>query len=160
MFLSISVPIQFLKLIMASVLASFGQPETFERASYDAYSSNGYVEQDCANNVLCVAFSGAVGASAFSQTDTKFGVCKINENNDCFESMVDGTTRKEREPASVFKPALTKFLTVWKDLKAQVGQALATGKTVVFTGHNIGGGIANLATLASLEKCGKDARVV
>ncbi|XP_057828231.1 lipase-like PAD4 [Cryptomeria japonica] len=145
---------------MASLIARLGGPEIIRRASYAAYNSaNGYVSQDFGNNTVCVAFSGSQDPNTIGQIDNKFGVGKINENNDCFESMVDGTTRKDRDRATVYRAALIKFLGLWNDIKTQVGEALQTGKTVVFTGHSIGGGIATLATLASLEKCGKGASV-
>ncbi|XP_057828224.1 protein EDS1L-like [Cryptomeria japonica] len=125
-------------------------------ASCTAYKSgNGYDWQDSRYNTFCLAFSGSLDSSAFHQTETKFGACKMNEGNNYFESM---DTREEL--ALVYKEALTKFLQIWNDhLKAQVEEALETGKSVLFTGHSVGGGIATLATLAILEERGMDAPV-
>ncbi|GLJ46050.1 hypothetical protein SUGI_0970180 [Cryptomeria japonica] len=144
---------------MGSTFARFAQPEYIKtslirgwKVSCTAYNSDtGYVWQDIGNSTICLAFSGSLDSSAFRQTDNKFGVGNINERNDCFESM---------ERALVYKEALTKFSDIWNDnLKAQVEKALKTGKSVLFTGHSIGGGIATLATLTSLRKLGKDAPV-
>ncbi|GLJ46055.1 hypothetical protein SUGI_0970270 [Cryptomeria japonica] len=132
------------------------------KASYAAYSrTNGYVKEEIGNNTTCFAFPGTLDSSAFCQSETKFNVCKINVGNNYFKSMVDGTTRKDpREPALVHKEALNKFLHIWDgNLKQQVVEARGKGKTILFTGHSIGGAIAILATLASLEEWGKDAPI-
>uniref|UniRef100_A0A0C9RT09 TSA: Wollemia nobilis Ref_Wollemi_Transcript_14258_2599 transcribed RNA sequence n=1 Tax=Wollemia nobilis TaxID=56998 RepID=A0A0C9RT09_9CONI len=107
------------------------------------------------SNVILIAFSGSVNGNAFSHEDTKYGVCEIKANNDYFGSMENGVEWKEpRKSALVHRGALHQFLRIWTscNLQQEVEAALRLGKTVLFTGHSIGGAIATLATLAILEK--------
>lgn len=71
-----------------------------------------------------------------------------------------GYKKGTREPALVYRKALIKFLQIWNaNLQQQVAEALRTRKSVLFTGHSIGGAVAVLAVLSILEKCGKEAPV-
>ncbi|KAH9328587.1 hypothetical protein KI387_000695, partial [Taxus chinensis] len=121
--------------------------------------SYGYKIKEVGENIICISFSGFLDGRAFRQTTTKFGVCGNNEgtNEKYFGSMIDGSVRKQKpQPALVYEENLKKFLHIWdSNLKLKVEEALARGKTVLYTGHSVGGAVATLATLSVLEKLGK-----
>ncbi|KAH9328588.1 hypothetical protein KI387_000696, partial [Taxus chinensis] len=130
------------------------------KASSAAYKiSDGYEIKEVGKNIICISFSGSLDGSAFRQANNKFGVCGIDEKY--FGSMIDGSARKQKpQPALVYEEALKKFLQIWdSNLQQQVEEALTRGKTVLFTGHSVGGAVATLATLSVLEKLGKGTSV-
>jgi len=100
-------------------------------------------------NTVIFAFCGSLDPHVFGYTTTQFGECQIN-NVGCLEWMKDGNNQL----ASVHQGALTQFLHIWNSSRVQEEARLEyeRGKTVVFTGHSMGGAIASLATLWMLDK--------
>eukprot|EP01018_Ginkgo_biloba_P017926 Gb_07500 [translate_table: standard] len=115
--------------------------------STDPFVVNG--SQD--RSTVVIAFSGCQDPGIF-QTNTKFGECKPStSNNDFCRSLKDASN----EAALVHEGVLKLFSHIWNnsiELQNEVEAARSQGKTIVFTGHSLGGGIAALATMRVLEE--------
>lgn len=107
-----------------------------------------YVRFDMGDTVV-FAFRGSLEPHVLTSTTTKFGECQIHDIG-CLEWMKDANN----QPALVHESSLTQFLPIWNNsrLQEEVSLAYGKGKTVVFTGHYMGGAIASLATLCILDK--------
>jgi len=107
-----------------------------------------YVRTDIGNTVV-FAFRGSLDPQVVTSTTTKYGECRIHDIG-CLEWMKDGNN----QPASVHEGAFNQFLDIWSNstLQEEARLEYERGKTVVFTGHSMGGAIASLATLCMLDK--------
>ncbi|KAH9304201.1 hypothetical protein KI387_008605 [Taxus chinensis] len=89
----------------------------------------------------------------FIVRDSKYGECKIQDENRAFSSCLKGNDDK---PALVHKGALRRFLHILEnsDFKTQMQRLINQKKeqAVVFVGHSMGGAVAALAMIWFLEK--------
>uniref|UniRef100_A0A0C9RJM9 TSA: Wollemia nobilis Ref_Wollemi_Transcript_14423_2311 transcribed RNA sequence n=1 Tax=Wollemia nobilis TaxID=56998 RepID=A0A0C9RJM9_9CONI len=120
-------------------------------ASCQAYKCKApfYVKYARRHDVVFIAFPGSNEVRDLT-AEGKFGECKINEGNDYFPSFKSTATD---EPAVVHKPILKRFLFLLTNTEFQNKvYELGKNRTIVFTGHSVGGSVAALATVWLLEK--------
>eukprot|EP01018_Ginkgo_biloba_P029721 Gb_18098 [translate_table: standard] len=137
---------------MGSFLVTSGLLLNAWEASSDAYHSEKpfIVKSSEDDDYVFVAFPGTRNVKDII-TDSKFGECEINRNNQFFSSLKDSATD---EPALVHKGFLDRFLKIFpsSEIENEVQKAQGENKRIVFAGHSLGGAIASLATLWALEK--------
>jgi len=118
----------------------------FCKLSHSVNKSGGddpsYLRANVSNDTVAFAFRGIFDPPDFQATASKFGDSPL-------EWMKDGNNQS----ASVHQGALKQFLHLWNTsrLQEEARQEYEGGKTVVFTGHSMGGGIASLAALWMLN---------
>eukprot|EP01018_Ginkgo_biloba_P029711 Gb_22765 [translate_table: standard] len=140
---------------MGSFLVASGLLLNAWEASSDAYQSEKpfIVKNSEDDDYVFVAFPGTRNVEDII-TDSKFGECEINrdnENEQLFPSLKNSTNDK---PALVHKGFLIRFLQILRssEIENEVQKAQGENKRIVFAGHSLGGAIASLATLWMLEK--------
>jgi len=118
----------------------------FCKLSHSVNKSGGddpsYLRANVSNDTVAFAFRDIFDPPDFQATASKFGDSPL-------EWMKDGNNQS----ASVHQGALKQFLHLWNTsrLQEEARQEYEGGKTVVFTGHSMGGGIASLAALWMLN---------
>uniref|UniRef100_A0A0D6R0R3 Fungal lipase-like domain-containing protein n=1 Tax=Araucaria cunninghamii TaxID=56994 RepID=A0A0D6R0R3_ARACU len=100
---------------------------------------------------VVIAFKGYPDFEVF-KGDGKFGECEIEKN---------GAFGFLDEAALVHRGVLRKFMDIWEnsEIQKEVLTIVKEKKTLVFTGHSLGGAIASLATLCVWEKYQRRATV-
>eukprot|EP01018_Ginkgo_biloba_P033519 Gb_34241 [translate_table: standard] len=140
---------------MGTILIRSGLVDTAWTASCDAYKEREkpFVVKPSENpdNFVMIAFPGTTTINEII-TDSKFGLCEITAAcNELFSSLKNARTD---EPGLVHKGFLDRFLSIQRtsQLENEILGEANQDKTIVLTGHSVGGAVATLATLWILEK--------